>query len=388
MTTKIPVELSSTPGIVDGSNATAITIDSSEDVTLAGHLVIADNKIVKFGAGTDLQIYHDASDSYIKDTGSGNLLIQGSDIYMGDTSNNHAFVIRATGNVGIGGGGTADTKLHLKDAGSIEVRLEADSNNNGQEDCFIRFYTDGKMQEGIVGMDNNNSSTLFNSNTENAMVFGCVSNLPVVFATNNTERMQITAAGLLCVNTGSAINLAHTFQTTNAGNNVAVFNNTVTSGNPYGVQLRYSGQGSGTGGDAYTYYTNSSGSYVLGFAVRATGNVVNVNNSYGQVSDRKLKENIIDATNKLDELKQIKIRNFNFIGDDTKQIGVIAQELETIFPALITDTEDVDVDGNELGTTTKEVKYSVLLPIVIKAMQEQQTIIEQLKADVQSLKGE
>ena len=32
MTTKIPVELSSTPGIVDGSNATAITIDSSERV--------------------------------------------------------------------------------------------------------------------------------------------------------------------------------------------------------------------------------------------------------------------------------------------------------------------------------------------------------------------
>jgi hypothetical protein len=307
---------------------------------------------------------------------------------MGNTSNNHAFVIRATGNVGIGGGGTADTKLHLKDTGSIEVRLEADSNNSGQEDCFIRFYTDGKTQEGIVGMDNNNSSSLFSSNTENAMVFGCVSNLPVVFATNNTERMQITAAGLLCVNTTSAINLAHTFQTTNAGNNVAVFNNTVTSGNPYGVQLRYSGTGHGTGGDAYTYYSHTSGSFVLKYAVRATGNVVNTNNSYGQVSDRKLKENIVDATNKLDELKQIKIRNFNFIGDDTKQIGVVAQELETIFPALITDTADVDADGNELGTTTKEVKYSVLLPIVIKAMQEQQTIIEQLKADVQSLKGE
>ena len=36
MTTKIPVELSSTPGIVDGSNATAITIDSSENVTVTG----------------------------------------------------------------------------------------------------------------------------------------------------------------------------------------------------------------------------------------------------------------------------------------------------------------------------------------------------------------
>ena len=34
MTTKIPAELSSTPSIVDNGNATAITIDSSEDVTI------------------------------------------------------------------------------------------------------------------------------------------------------------------------------------------------------------------------------------------------------------------------------------------------------------------------------------------------------------------
>ena len=38
MTTKIPVELSSTPGIADSSNATAITIDSSENCTFAGTL--------------------------------------------------------------------------------------------------------------------------------------------------------------------------------------------------------------------------------------------------------------------------------------------------------------------------------------------------------------
>ena len=93
------------------------------------------------------------------------------------------------------GDASPDTKLHLKDDGAIELRLEADANNNGQEDCFIRFYTDGKTQEGIVGMDNNNSSSLFTTNTENAMVFGTVSNLPTVFATNNTEKMQITADG-------------------------------------------------------------------------------------------------------------------------------------------------------------------------------------------------
>ena len=63
--TTVPVELSSTPGITDSSNATAITIDSSEDVTLAGHLVFADSKNIKIGAGTDLQLYHDGTNSYL-----------------------------------------------------------------------------------------------------------------------------------------------------------------------------------------------------------------------------------------------------------------------------------------------------------------------------------
>jgi hypothetical protein len=64
--TVVPIELSSTPGIVDNSNATAITIDSSEDVTLAGHLVFADSKKVKIGAGADLTLYHDSSSSHIE----------------------------------------------------------------------------------------------------------------------------------------------------------------------------------------------------------------------------------------------------------------------------------------------------------------------------------
>ena len=70
--TVVPIELSSTPGIVDNSNATAITIDSSEDVTLAGHIVLTDSKIVKLGTGADLQLYHDGSHSYINNS-TGNL---------------------------------------------------------------------------------------------------------------------------------------------------------------------------------------------------------------------------------------------------------------------------------------------------------------------------
>ena len=41
------------------------------------------------------------------------------------------------------------------------------------------------------------------------------------------------------------------------------------------------------------------------------------------------------------------------------QIGVVAQELETVCPKLVTAIPDVDSEGNDLGTTTKSVNYSV-----------------------------
>ena len=123
------------------------------------------------------------------------------------------------------------------------------------------------------------------------------------------------------------------------------------------------------------------------FQVLGNGNVQNTNNSYGAISDVKLKENIVDATPKLQDLLDVKIRHFNLKGDDTKQIGVVAQELEKVFPAMVEEVVDRDNEGNDLGTTTKNVKYSVFVPILVKAIQEQQAIIEQLKADVAALKG-
>ena len=113
------------------------------------------------------------------------------------------------------------------------------------------------------------------------------------------------------------------------------------------------------------------------------GDIVNKNNSYTQYSDQRLKENIVDATSKLDEIKQIRVRNFNFIGEDLKQIGVVAQELEPIFPALVKERE---VPGHE--DPIKTVKYSVMVPILIKAMQEQQTIIDDLKSRLETLENQ
>jgi hypothetical protein len=112
------------------------------------------------------------------------------------------------------------------------------------------------------------------------------------------------------------------------------------------------------------------------------GNLRNRNNSYGQYSDRNIKENIVDATSKLEDVKKLRIRNFNFIGDDLKQIGLIAQETELVFPGL------VENDLNPQGDEVKSLKYSVLVPILVKAMQEQQAIIDDLKSRLETLENQ
>jgi len=98
------------------------------------------------------------------------------------------------------------------------------------------------------------------------------------------------------------------------------------------------------------------------FRVEDDGNVVNLNDSYGGISDARLKKDIVDATEKLSDLLKVRIRNFVITEDkdQKKQIGVIAQELEKVFPSLVY----ADKDG------MKAVKTSVFIPIIIKAFQE------------------
>ena len=127
------------------------------------------------------------------------------------------------------------------------------------------------------------------------------------------------------------------------------------------------------------------------FQLKGDGNAENTNNSYGGSSDSKLKENIVDANSQWDDIKAIRVRNYNFKAETNypthTQIGVVAQELETVCPGLVQDNIDEDADGNDLGTTTKSVSYSVLYMKAVKALQEAMTRIETLEAKVAALEA-
>ena len=128
--------------------------------------------------------------------------------------------------------------------------------------------------------------------------------------------------------------------------------------------------------EAFVVYSKSNNS--TRFRVLWNGNCANANNSFGSLSDISIKENIVDANSQWDDIKAIKVRNFNLKNDpDTKMLGVVAQEVETVSPKLVWE----DREG------LKGVSYSVLYMKAIKALQESMTRIETLEAEVAALKG-
>ena len=126
-----------------------------------------------------------------------------------------------------------------------------------------------------------------------------------------------------------------------------------------------------------------------GIKIYSNGNIQNINNSYGALSDIKLKENIVDANSQWDDLKALRVRNYNLKeGQTHAQIGLVAQEVEPISPGLVYESPDRDAEGNDLGTVTKSVNYSVLYMKAVKALQEAMERIEQLETEMAAVKAQ
>jgi len=120
----------------------------------------------------------------------------------------------------------------------------------------------------------------------------------------------------------------------------------------------------------------------------ANGDITNINNSYSGWSDIRLKENIVNTGPKLQDLLKVRVVNYNLKGlaSSNKHIGVIAQELETIFPSLVSENEP-SLEDISAGKTEsyKSVKYSCFTLILIKALQEEQEIINKLETKITTL---
>ena len=303
----------STTGSIQKNGSDVITIDASDNVTVANDLTVS---------GT------------ISGTGTSQWSTSGSNISY------------TTGSVGIGTSSPA-SEFHVAGAGSTYARISSTNAGSGAGLWFQNATSTYLIGAGPVTGG---------------------SELAFYDSTNTTERMRIQSSGQVLIGGTSWVG-----GSTDAGLQIDM--NTSTDAT-FGLIIR-------------------NGSNVESFIHKMNGSTYNTTGTFGSISDRRFKENIVDATSKLEEVKQLQVRNFNLIGEEEKYLGFIAQEIEQVFPNIV-DTqaerthEETDDDGNVTTVTTPEkklVKTTVLIPILTKALQEQQAIIETLTARIEALEA-
>jgi hypothetical protein len=144
----------------------------------------------------------------------------------------------------------------------------------------------------------------------------------------------------------------------------------------------------------YGVYGSTSGC-TTGYGLYCSGNGA-YTGSWTSVSDEKFKKNISDYNNALDNIMKLrpvtyemKTEEYPFMNfEKGPQIGFIAQEMEPIFPSLVVSGAHPGENENDPFIEYKGINYIGLTPILVKAMQEQQIIIDSLKSEINDLKSE
>ncbi len=276
-----------------------------------------------------------------------------------------AVTIDTSQNVGIG---TSSPTSKLDVQGSVAANGDINLGINKS----VRAY------DGTIGSSNINAELTLASDP--AMIFkvrqGGSSTL--------SERMRIDASGDVGIGTTTSSQIKTSILTNN-NQNFLYIKGTNTSQTNGCFIIEANRNTTNNTFYAIQYYNTAAGTDR--FRVADSGNVTNSNGSYGTISDAKNKENIVDATPKLEKLNQLQVRNFNFKNDDFKQIGFVAQEFEQVFPSMVEEHKDTDAEGNDLGTTTKTIKTTVLIPILVKALQELNAKVEAQAVRIAELEG-
>ena len=209
---------------------------------------------------------------------------------------------------------------------------------------------------------------------------------PRVNFTDNTNTWEVgfeNSAAAFIINTGIGVTRfkLETNGTLTVPNLVTVEGVTVGTDLQVNGDARFEGVFDVVGDATFTGNTTISGTLTLpsdGEAtfgdiyaanIRATGEVVT---NYS-ASDLKLKENLEIIPDALEKVSNINGYTFNYIGEEERVTGVVAQELEKVLPGIVFEVDDKD-KGNY-----KAVRYGNIVALLIQAVKELNEEVERLK---------
>ena len=352
------------------------------------------NRIL-LGTASDMRIYHDGSDSYIDDGGTGGLKIRSSQIIARRYDNNaELFTATAGGSIDLYHNGSkkfettsygasvtgtllASGNISLSTTGSFRgddnAKLDLGSSND------LQIYHDGTVGNNII-LANSGDLNIRTNNSENSIV--ARQNGAVELYHNNNIKLETKDYGVefhgdtvhddnLKAVFGNANDLriyhdgTHSIiEETQNGNLVLKTNQTGT----YATIVLQAGEENSVichkNGNVELYFdqskkfeTTTAGVTVTG-ALTATGDVT-------AFSDETLKKDITTIENAIDICSKLRGVSYKWIKDDKASIGVIAQEVEKVIPEVVHTTEHE-------GAEVKSVDYGKIIGVLINAINEQQ----------------
>lgn len=260
----------------------------------------------------------------------------------------------SSGNVGIGTSSPSQ-KLEVKGSGNTYLRIE-DTQANGYNAATLYKNDQRQFRVGVLGT-----------------VGGFTNGALVVYdETAAAWRMVIDSSGNFMVGTISPTARLTVVESANA-----VASDFYTSGGAVGTPCMYVKKQPNNGTTSQVYIQ-----FLFNNASSGNGQI-NGNGSgaaaFGSYSDRRLKENIVDLPSQLPNIMALRPVEFDYIESEGggHQTGFIAQEMQEVYPDAVGERAP---DG--MLTVTGWSKTEARL---VKAIQEQQAMIEELKAKVAAL---
>jgi len=316
-------------------------------------------------------------------------------------------------NSGAGGlisAGDASGVLALQTAGTTAVTIDTSQRVGiGVASPSVPFQVQAISTNGYTARFNGRSSDNYseltfynNANSTNyatvgadqaAMYIGTNASLPVTFTAGGVEIARIFAAGNFVVGSTSLPSGSNAFGSIQnscsaSGNSLYTKN---TNASPYGLEIQYSGAAPNNTGSAFIEAFDTSATR---FAFRSNGGLANYSANNVNLSDQREKKDIALSPNYLDKICQIPVKTFLFNDqtDTDLNLGVIAQDVQTVAPELVMETNWAgkgEPEKMRLSIYQTDLQYALMKSIQeLKAINDTQAeTINALTARIVALEG-